>query len=85
MKEDAHRLRAGSSAQVMAALRNTAIAVLRLAGFTSTARGARGAAGQHATPPVPSQPLVSQFENDQGPGLGSCYEIVSDVPPVPSR
>src|SRR5439155_535045 len=32
MKEDAHRLRAGSSAQVMATLRNTAIAAIRLAG-----------------------------------------------------
>ncbi len=34
MREDAHRLRAGSSAQVMAALRNTAITVLHLTGFT---------------------------------------------------
>jgi len=50
MKQDAHRLRAGSSAQVMAALRNTAIAVLHLAGFTSTAQGRRWAARDAARP-----------------------------------
>lgn len=50
MNEDAHRLRAGSSAQVMAALRNTAIAVLHLAGFTSTAQGRRWAARDAARP-----------------------------------
>jgi len=44
MKEDAQRLRAGSSPQVTASLRNTAIAALRLAGFTSTAAGRRWAA-----------------------------------------
>jgi predicted transposase YbfD/YdcC len=44
MKEDAQRLRAGTSAQVTAAIRNTAIAALRLAGFTSTAAGRRWAA-----------------------------------------
>jgi hypothetical protein len=38
----------GSSAQVMAAVRNTAVAALRLAGFTSTAPGRR------ETPPGPS-------------------------------
>ena len=50
MNEDAQRLRAGSSAQVMAAVRNTAIAVLRLAGFTSTAPGRRWAARNPARP-----------------------------------
>jgi predicted transposase YbfD/YdcC len=50
MKEDAHRLRAGSSAQVMAALRNTAVAVLQLAGFTSTAQGRRWAARDAGRP-----------------------------------
>ena len=50
MSEDAQRLRAGSSAQVMAAARNTAIAVLRLAGFTSTASGRRWAARNPARP-----------------------------------
>lgn len=44
MQEDAQRLRAGTSAQVAAAVRNTAIAALRLAGFTSTAAGRRWAA-----------------------------------------
>jgi hypothetical protein len=41
MKEDAQHLRAGTSAQVTASFRNTAIAVLRLTGFTSTATGRR--------------------------------------------
>ena len=44
MNEDAQRLRAGTSAQVTASLRNTAIAALRLTGFTSTAAGRRWAA-----------------------------------------
>jgi predicted transposase YbfD/YdcC len=44
MKEDAQRLRAGTSAQVTASLRNTATAALRLAGFTSAAAGRRWAA-----------------------------------------
>jgi predicted transposase YbfD/YdcC len=44
MKEDGQRLRAGTSAQVTAAIRNTAIAALRLAGFTSAAAGRRWAA-----------------------------------------
>jgi len=50
MKEDAHRLRAGSSAQVMATLRSTAIAAIRLAGFTGTAQGRRWAARDAARP-----------------------------------
>jgi len=50
MREDAQHLRAGSSAQVMAAVRSTAIAVLRLAGFTSTAVGRRWAARNPARP-----------------------------------
>jgi len=36
MHEDAHRLRAGSAAPVMATLRNTATATLRMIGFTRT-------------------------------------------------
>jgi len=44
MREDAQRLRAGSSAQVIAAVRNTGIAVLRLCGFAGTAAGRRWAA-----------------------------------------
>jgi hypothetical protein len=44
MKEDASRLRSGTSAQVTAAIRNTVIASLRLVGFTSTAAGRRWAA-----------------------------------------
>jgi predicted transposase YbfD/YdcC len=44
MHEDAHRLRAGSAAPVMATLRNTAIATLRMIGFTRTAQGRRWAA-----------------------------------------
>jgi hypothetical protein len=44
MKEDAERPRAGTSAQVAAAIRNTAIAALRIAGFTSAATGRRWAA-----------------------------------------
>jgi predicted transposase YbfD/YdcC len=44
MREDAQRLRAGTSPQVMASIRNTAVATLRLAGFTSTAAGRRWAA-----------------------------------------
>jgi hypothetical protein len=50
MSEDAQRLRAGSSAQVMAAVRNTAIAVLRLAGFAGTAPGRRWAARNPVRP-----------------------------------
>ena len=50
MREDAQRLRAGTSAQVMAAVRNAAVAVLRLAGFTSTAPGRRWAARNPARP-----------------------------------
>ena len=44
MKEDASRLRSGTSPQVAATLRSTAIAVLRLAGFTNAAAGRRWAA-----------------------------------------
>ena len=44
MKEDAQGLRAGTSAQVAASLRNTSIAALRLAGFTSAAARRRWAA-----------------------------------------
>ena len=68
MREDAQRLRAGTSAQVMATLRNTAVAVLRLAGFTGTAPAD---AGPHATPSGPSQPSVSHSENDQSPDLSA--------------
>ena len=41
MKQDAQHLRAGTSPQVTASLRNTAITALRLTGFTSTATGRR--------------------------------------------
>lgn len=51
MNEDAHRLRAGTSAQVMATLRNTTIATLRMIGFTNTAQGRRWAA-RDATRPL---------------------------------
>jgi hypothetical protein len=44
MREDAQRLRAGTSAQVMAAISNAAAAILRLAGFSSAAAGRRWAA-----------------------------------------
>jgi len=50
LDEDAQRLRAGTSAQVMAAVRNAAIAALRLAGFTGTASGRRWAARNPARP-----------------------------------
>lgn len=50
MKEDASRLRSGTSPQVMAAVRNTVIAALRLAGFTGTAAGRRWAARNPARP-----------------------------------
>jgi predicted transposase YbfD/YdcC len=50
MREDAQHLRAGSSAQVMAAVRSTSIAVLRMAGFTGTAAGRRWAARNPARP-----------------------------------
>lgn len=43
-KEDASRLRSGTAPQIAATLRNTAIAALRLAGFTNTAAGHRRAA-----------------------------------------
>ena len=42
MREDAQRLRSGTSAQVMAAVRSTVIAALRLAGFTPPPRAALG-------------------------------------------
>jgi predicted transposase YbfD/YdcC len=44
MKEDASRLRSGTSPQVAATLRNTAYAALRMAGFTNAAAGRRWAA-----------------------------------------
>jgi hypothetical protein len=44
MHEDAHRLRAGSAAPIMATLRNAATATLRMLGFTRTAQGRRWAA-----------------------------------------
>lgn len=50
MKEDASRLRAEASPQVAGTLRNTAIAALRLVGFTSTAAGRRWAARKSARP-----------------------------------
>jgi predicted transposase YbfD/YdcC len=50
MREDAQRLRAGTSPQVMAAVRNTVVATLRLAGFTATAAGRRWAARNPARP-----------------------------------
>jgi hypothetical protein len=50
MNEDAQRLRIGSSAQVIAAVRNTAIAALRLAALTSTAPGRRWATRNPARP-----------------------------------
>lgn len=50
MREDAQRLRAGTSPQVMATVRNTVVATLRLAGFTATAAGRRWAARNPARP-----------------------------------
>jgi hypothetical protein len=50
MREDARRLRAGTSAQVVAAVCNTAVAALRLAGFTGAAAGRRRAARNPARP-----------------------------------
>jgi len=50
MREDAQRLRAGTSAQVVAAVRNTAVAAFRLAGFTGAAAGRRWAARNPARP-----------------------------------
>jgi hypothetical protein len=50
MKEDASRLRSGTSPQVAATLRNTVIAALRFAGFTSVAAGRRWAARNPARP-----------------------------------
>jgi predicted transposase YbfD/YdcC len=50
MREDAQRLRSGTSPQVMAAIRNTAVAALRLAGFAATASGRRWAARNPARP-----------------------------------
>jgi restriction endonuclease Mrr len=50
MREDAQRLRAGTSAQVVVGVRNTAVAALRLAGFTGVAAGRRRAARNPARP-----------------------------------
>jgi hypothetical protein len=50
LDEDAQRLRSGASAQVMATIRNTAIAIFRLIGFTSAAAGRRWAARNPARP-----------------------------------
>jgi hypothetical protein len=50
VREDAQRLRAGTSAQVVAAVRNIAVAALRLAGFTGAAAGRRRAARNPARP-----------------------------------
>jgi predicted transposase YbfD/YdcC len=52
MREDAQRLRAGTSAQVAAAVRHTAAAALRLAGFTGAAAGRRAARN-------PARPLAA--------------------------
>src|SRR5215470_5369848 len=57
MKEDAHRLRAGTAPAVMATFRNTAIAALRLIGFTNTAQGRRWAA-RDATRPLAALDLT---------------------------
>jgi predicted transposase YbfD/YdcC len=57
MKEDAQRLRAGTSAQVSASLRNAAIAALRLAGFTSAAAGRRWA-GRNPLRPLAAMNLT---------------------------
>lgn len=51
MGEDAHRLRTGSSAPVMATLRNAAIAALHMTGFAGIAQGRRWAA-RNATRPI---------------------------------
>jgi len=50
MHEDAHRLRTGSAAPIMATLRNTAIATLRIIGFTNHAQGRRWAARNPTRP-----------------------------------
>jgi predicted transposase YbfD/YdcC len=71
MNEDAQRLRAGSSAQVMAAARNTAVAALRLAGFTSTAPGRRWAARNHARPIAVLNLALREFP---GPCIG-CARV----------
>ncbi len=50
MREDAQHLRSGTAPQVMAAVRSTAVAALRLAGFTATATGRRWPARNPAGP-----------------------------------
>ena len=65
MPEDAQRLRTGTLAQVVAAVRNTAGATLRLAGFTADAAGRRWAARNPARP-LAARNLV--YENDHNPG-----------------
>lgn len=53
MCEDAQRLPAGTSVQVIAAVRNTAVRRLAAGGFTSTAPGRRWAA------PNPARPMAA--------------------------
>jgi hypothetical protein len=74
MNEDAQRLRAGSSAQVMAAARNTAVAALRLAGFTSTAPGRRWAARNHARPIAVLNLALREFPGPASAALASLAQ-----------
>ncbi len=48
--EDHHQLRVGAGPQVMATLRNTAISLLRLTGWSSSAVGLRHHAGDSRRP-----------------------------------
>ena len=61
-------------AQVMATLRSAAVVTLRMAGFTCTAQGGRWA--ETVTPPGPSQPLVTQCENDQSPASDPAHGVL---------
>jgi Winged helix-turn helix len=76
--EDAQRLRAGSSAQVMPAVRNTGVAVLRLVGFTSTTPGRRFAV-RNLSRPIAALNLALQ--EDQSPGKQTLFPLDMDRRP----
>jgi hypothetical protein len=69
MREDAQHLRSGTAPQVMAAVRGTPVAALRLAGFTATSAGRRWAA---RNPPGPSPSSISRKQNGVRPHARSA-------------
>jgi hypothetical protein len=82
--ENTQRLRAGSSARVIAVVRDAAIATLRPTSSTSAATDRRRP--PRTTPIDPSQRSISQSENDRCPGgrapLNGRTTFGVAIPPV---